>query len=326
MDGLDWFQLYELFVHAAKRTKDKDDEKIALLLNQLGPQGVQIFNTFRTTDDKPLTSYEEVVKDFKTYFEPKKNVLYERYKFNTYEMRPNQPILEYLVQLKTTAVSCEFDSAERDNIIRDRLLSQIRDKSLINKILERGDLTLDSMLEVVKAHLQRQEQLIDMGNSSQGFQVDLVKRYPDNKGNIKPNTNEFNCLKCGRKHGPRECPAYNRKCNYCSGLHHFEVGCKKKKSESVKYVNKSHNGGTKMTRSVQVQDLSSSSDESSYVDNLSIFSNVVQCNDEWNFKAKINNRSIIFNILGHKLIYYLNRASKMYTVEIVLNLLKLKLS
>jgi len=47
---------------------------------------------------------------------------------------------------------------------------------------------------------------------------------------------KFNCNKCGRTHGFKECPAYGKTCNICSKINHFSVKCRNKK-ESSKQVN-----------------------------------------------------------------------------------------
>ena len=52
----------------------------------------------------------------------------------------------------------------------------------------------------------------------------------------------FNCSQCGHKHGPRQCPAYNKMCINCNGRNHFANMCRKKTQQepSHKHRAKEH--------------------------------------------------------------------------------------
>lgn len=45
--------------------------------------------------------------------------------------------------------------------------------------------------------------------------------------------NEFQCRRCNKKHGPRECPAFRKKCNRCGKLNHFEAACRLKRIQEI---------------------------------------------------------------------------------------------
>ena len=49
--------------------------------------------------------------------------------------------------------------------------------------------------------------------------------------------NQYNCTRCGRKHGPRKCPAYGKECSKCKRKGHFAEQCRSKKNAG------SHNKG-----------------------------------------------------------------------------------
>lgn len=44
---------------------------------------------------------------------------------------------------------------------------------------------------------------------------------------------KFQCRRCNRKHGPRECPAYEKRCNRCGKLNHFETACRVKEVQEI---------------------------------------------------------------------------------------------
>ncbi|KAK3932700.1 hypothetical protein KUF71_002670, partial [Frankliniella fusca] len=44
-------------------------------------------------------------------------------------------------------------------------------------------------------------------------------------GWVDPALAPYNCKKCASRHGPRKCPAWNKACNKCQGIGHFEKVC-----------------------------------------------------------------------------------------------------
>ncbi|GFX42102.1 transposon Ty3-G Gag-Pol polyprotein [Trichonephila clavipes] len=64
---------------ACNRKDDRTDKiKIAILLNLLGNEGLEIYNTFKL---ESKANFSEVLQKFEEYCSPRQNVVYERYKF-----------------------------------------------------------------------------------------------------------------------------------------------------------------------------------------------------------------------------------------------------
>ncbi|BES91224.1 Eukaryotic translation initiation factor 4 gamma [Nesidiocoris tenuis] len=145
----EWFENVGFYLTAAKKKKEVDEIKIAILLNQLGHLGVALCNTFKqdalivkkVTDSVAsladvLKDYSDVVKAFQDYFAPRQNVLYERCKFNKLTLAKGQSLIEYITALKTAADTCEF-----------RLIAQVPDDELLNLLLDEGNgLTLEPVV------------------------------------------------------------------------------------------------------------------------------------------------------------------------------------
>ncbi|GBO44778.1 hypothetical protein AVEN_129410-1 [Araneus ventricosus] len=54
--------------------------------------------------------------------------------------------------------------------------------------------------------------------------VNSVKRNR-RQNQPKQSLQEYECKKCGRKHKPRECPAYGKVCTKCNKKNHFAAKC-----------------------------------------------------------------------------------------------------
>ncbi|CAB0011012.1 unnamed protein product [Nesidiocoris tenuis] len=253
----DWHQNFEIYLTASKKHAESNPVKIAMLLNQLGYKGVELYNALKAdaeitstveTKEAALSKYTDVVSAFATHFAPRKNVLHERCKFNKLNLNSGQSLIEYVTALKNAAASCEF--LERNNMIRDRLISQVPDEALLNRLLDEGDtLTLERTIDLCKLHDARKMEIQDFTNGEN--KIDAVRNF--NRGSNrfrKPNKNlkvesknvgnaekctgrrseAYQCKKCGYTHTAGKCPAYGKTCSFCRKLHHFEIGCKIKKS------------------------------------------------------------------------------------------------
>ena len=57
--------------------------RVATLLTVIGKESVRIYNTFDWENDEEKTNISKVLEKFDNYCTPKRNLTYERYKFNT---------------------------------------------------------------------------------------------------------------------------------------------------------------------------------------------------------------------------------------------------
>lgn len=64
----------------------------------------------------------------KVHFEPKPLLVTESFRFNWCNQKPNQPVAQYMVELKQCATNCEF-GANLDASLRDRFVSGMRNEA-----------------------------------------------------------------------------------------------------------------------------------------------------------------------------------------------------
>ena len=112
--------------------------KCSYFLLCIGEEGREIYKTLSftaaetTTDEEGTTTWTRTVAEikeaFKQYCEPRRNVTFERHKFNTRNQHEGEHIDQYVSALKTLAKTCEFKDLE-SGLIRDRIVCGIRDQS-----------------------------------------------------------------------------------------------------------------------------------------------------------------------------------------------------
>ena len=114
-------------------------QKTALLLHLGGKDLRQIYKTVKAETD----TYNDVKQKLSRYFNPKKNVTYERFIFKSASQEVGESCSSYITRLKTLAETCDF---EGNNEIRDHFVFTCRLTTLKKKLLQQENLTLEKLL------------------------------------------------------------------------------------------------------------------------------------------------------------------------------------
>ena len=120
-----YLKRFEIYIKAANITND--GQKRALLLHVAGMEVQDIFETFADQG----TSYAEAVAKLSEYFQPKKNISYERHVFHKAKQQSEETIDNYVVRLSKLAISCEF--GDKNEIIRYQIVNSCVSSKLKKK-------------------------------------------------------------------------------------------------------------------------------------------------------------------------------------------------
>lgn len=236
-------QNFDVFAIAKELDEKAEPVKIATFLNACGPEAIETFNTFELTDDQKK-SYDEVVKAFKGYCEPKKNEAYEAFKFNSRNQAEGETFDNFLLDLKKLVKNCGY--TDKNRMIRDRIVSGISDERLRRKLLETSDLTMDKSIEMARTSELTKKHANEMQkHATTHTSVDAVGRQSNQRnkqsarsGNVNKDKkfgesnnaqNKINCKFCKSMHIYGRCPAFGKKCNNCGRMNHFSVACATRK-------------------------------------------------------------------------------------------------
>ena len=238
-----------------------EEEKCSYFLLCVGEKGREIHKTlsFTTpetgTDADGHTVWKRTAKElklaFKTYCNPRRSITYERHKFNTRNQEEDEAIDNYVTVLRTLAAACEFSTLE-DSLIRDRIVYGVRSQTLKERLVRETELTLEKAINICKATEASKEQIRSLGDGKPN-NIDALKKKSFKKTwksksdrdrtqeskherNFKRKSDK-NCGNCGRKHPPKACFAYGKRCNRCQKLGHFQSYCRSKPVEELYYEN-----------------------------------------------------------------------------------------
>lgn len=201
--------------------------------------------------------------------------------------------------MKLLAKNCNFGPLE-DSLIRDKIVSGIRDLSLQSRLLRIPNLTAAETESQCRIMEDSKFQVKGIRKTS----VDEMRHKRASSSKFKnsptPETvsrNSYDCFKCGTRHKQRKCPAFGEICHKCNKPNHFSVGCRFNFDKDRKKFNKNL-GNQRYVNELAESKGNDSSDSDIFIHSL-VLDNI-NCNniklDIWTTNVKINNKDIVFKL------------------------------
>ena len=165
-----------------------------------------------------------VLEQFADYCEPRKNVPFERYRFNKRTQEASELYDQYRTALCKLDEGCEFSTITPEEILRDRFLFGISDHKVRERLLHESALTLKKTDEICRASESSLAQMREVGQTDM---VSVIKTAK--KGRRQRNATSKQgkaCGNCGRHHKIGNCAARGKLCNECGKLNHFASICR----------------------------------------------------------------------------------------------------
>ncbi|KAI5720179.1 hypothetical protein M8J77_003057 [Diaphorina citri] len=206
--------------------KKSEKTQISVLLHLMGEEAIELYGTFEFGVDEGDLKLEDVIDKFDAVFLPKKNDLYEHFKFFQAKQKQGQSVDNYLKDLKVLVSSCNFQ--DRDVLLRDKFIFGLLNTSLVEKFLRDPNITLDKAVMSARAAEIAHKELINisLGNNSNQIDTGSDRLDIDNiQSSRRPGRREFSCSKCGLVHARDKCPAAEEICFRCKNKGHFARNC-----------------------------------------------------------------------------------------------------
>ena len=227
-----WKRHFEQYRQASGLAEKGEECQVSTLLYFLGEDAEEVLDTTRiSTDDRK--KYQKVIEEFDSYFKVKKNVIYERARFNQHSQLPGEPADRFITEIHRLAENCEFGGM-KDELIRDRLDVGIRDSALSERLQLEPELTLDKPKKLIRQResIRTQQDILQRPLIKQeSSSLDAVKQFPTRRKlpAIPPTSDKptFNkCRRCGTGAHPRQsCPAKEATCFRCNRHGNFSSQC-----------------------------------------------------------------------------------------------------
>ena len=124
-----WKREFEFFFVATEIDKKADKIKTSTLLSCIGQRSRDIYYNFVFESDEDSMKYDTVIERFDAHFCPKSNITFLRFKFFNVKQDENQPVDDFINELKTKAQDCEFKELT-DSLIRDQIVCGVSNMKL----------------------------------------------------------------------------------------------------------------------------------------------------------------------------------------------------
>ena len=216
-EWLKWKRRFEQFCIASGLEQEDEKREVSTLLYCLGEESQAILDSTGVPSEEAMTSYDGIIETFESFFKVRKNVIFERARFNRCNQAPGETSEQYIMELYKLAKDCEC-GAMKEEMIRDRLVVGIRDTVLSEQLQLDPKLTLESAKKAVHQREALKEQQQTLNKDEQGTRahvaVDQVrggKRFSKIKeprsGREKAKSRNAECSRCGKGHQKHKCPA-----------------------------------------------------------------------------------------------------------------------
>ena len=122
-----WIRRFNCFRIASELHKESEEIQVNSLIYAMGPSADDVLTTFEF-DEGEEAKFDIVKLKFDQYFNVRRNVIYERAKFN----QRQQEVKEFITSLYCLAENCAY-GALKVEMIRDRIFVGVRDAKLSEK-------------------------------------------------------------------------------------------------------------------------------------------------------------------------------------------------
>ncbi len=291
-----WSRRFERF-RTASRLGNKDEAlQVSTLIYSMGDEADDILSTLRLTNED-LSRYETVKERFDNYFTVRRNVIFERAKFNKRVQESDESVDSFITSLYSLAEHCGYGTL-RDELLRDRIVVGIRDLRLSEKLQLDSNLTLEKAVNSVRQSesIKKQQPLLHTDvKVAQAAGVDEIKRKKGRKSQNSRYKQKQppSCTRCGRpQHSKSDCPAIKSACRKCKKIGHWDVVCRNKPNPSpnVRNPNSIHN-------IEEFPDGGDGSDSYAFLGSIDTVSdNYTYQTDPWTVDLLVDNKSLSFKI------------------------------
>ena len=144
-----WKKSWERFEIATVIDETGDKKRVCTLLSIIGDDAVKVFDTFEYGDGESEDSIQDVLNKFEEYWNPRRHIIYERYKFQCRNQEAGESGSCYLTKLRVAADTCDFSTIAASEILCDR--HGLCDAKMRERLLRETNLTLDRAYAMVQA-------------------------------------------------------------------------------------------------------------------------------------------------------------------------------
>jgi len=134
-------QGFDLFITATDSGDKREATRVAMFLSAIRAEARRVYNSFVFATEADKKKLEKVKDKFKDYCTPRKNKVFERYKFFELSQASGESIDSFAAALRLRAKDCGFVGDQTESLIRDRIVFGCVDARVKERLLREDNLT-----------------------------------------------------------------------------------------------------------------------------------------------------------------------------------------
>ena len=195
----------------------KPEQQKNYILLWSGTEGLRRYNTWGLTQEQEKNP--DIIWQRFSASEQPENFRIHRLELRQLCQEENESVDDFITRCHTKIGKCKFngDAAKEERMI-EQIIAGIRYPDAQRKLLTSNEnLTIKDAIAICKSH-----------EASITHMKQINKLTPANTSvnEVRQQRETRTCGKCGRHHGPRNCPAYGSKCEICSKIGHWKTVCR----------------------------------------------------------------------------------------------------
>ena len=232
-----WKRRFGQFRVASGLIEESPTKQVNTLLYCLGEEAYPVLASTHATEEEKK-SYDSVLGKFDSFFKVRKNVIFERARFNRRNQLNGESAEQYIMELYTLLENCDFNEMKGE-MIRDRLVVGIKDSALSERLQLDSNFTLEMAEKAIRQREAVQEQQLQLKGVGQGILPVLEELKTGGREHSKGNEKRPKaamtryslqpkqyCKRCGKgQHRKEKCPARDASCHRCHRKRHYSSRC-----------------------------------------------------------------------------------------------------
>ena len=136
-----WIKRFERYRVVTGLNKKDGPTQVSTLIYAMGEKAEDVLTSLSMSADE-LKDYSAVKTKLEGHFVKKRNIIFERARFNQRRQEEGEPVDAFITSLFTLAEHCQFGTLH-DDLIRDRIVFGLRDSRLSEKMQLDDTLTME---------------------------------------------------------------------------------------------------------------------------------------------------------------------------------------
>ena len=220
-----WKRRFEQFRVASGLDSESGAKQVSMLLYCMGGEAEMVLTSVGVKK-KEKEEYEEVMRKLDKHFQVRRNVIFERARFNRRDQLDGETAEKYITELYSLVEHCDYGTMTEE-MLRDRLVVGIRDKTMSEKLQLDQDLTLERAKIIIRQReaIHDQAEVLQVGEKM-ALDGAFTQKKPHQIASNHPERNRKKCIRCGKgQHPYHACPAKDTVCHKCHRKGHFQNQC-----------------------------------------------------------------------------------------------------